>query len=42
MSHSAAMEWIGQQSGRHFDPVIVRAAQDLGEQLQAIACRWRD
>jgi putative two-component system response regulator len=42
MSHEAAMAWIEAQSGRHFDPRLVRALQAVQPQLQDIARTWRD
>ena len=42
MSHEAAMAWIEEQSGSHFDPTLVRAIHAVQSQLGAIAQQWHD
>jgi putative two-component system response regulator len=42
MPHDAAMTWIEQQSGSHFDPTLVQALHAVQTQLQAIAAQWHD
>lgn len=41
-SHEQAMEMIVAQRGRHFDPDIVDALQELAETCRQIALRYRD
>jgi putative two-component system response regulator len=41
-SHAAAMEWIGGQAGKHFDPRLVESLQKRAEQADAIRARLRD
>jgi putative two-component system response regulator len=42
MTHEAAMHWIGDHSGSHFDPRLVQALQALQPQLREIASTWHD
>jgi putative two-component system response regulator len=42
MAHEAALQWIEQQSGSHFDPTLVRGLHAVQAQLQDIATRWHD
>ncbi|MDP2005014.1 MAG: two-component system response regulator [Rubrivivax sp.] len=42
MGHADALAWIEQGAGRHFDPLLVRALQDVQPQLIAIAEQWHD
>jgi putative two-component system response regulator len=41
-SHQRAMEMIQAERGRHFDPDVVDALQDLAETCRDIARRYRD
>ena len=42
MTHAQAMSFIREGSGRHFDPLLVQAAEACEDQLIAIALRWHD
>ena len=42
MSHEAAVAWIEQSSGSHFDPTLVRALLAVQHELADIARRWHD
>jgi response regulator RpfG family c-di-GMP phosphodiesterase len=41
-THAAAIEWIGAQAGKHFDPRLVESFQKRAEQADAIRARLRD
>ncbi len=42
MSHDAALNWIAQHSGSHFDPLLVQALQAVQPRLMVIASTWHD
>jgi len=42
MSHDDAVAWITQNSGSHFDPMLVQALAATQTELMSIAQRWHD
>ena len=42
MGHDAAIAWISEHAGSHFDPRIVEALRDVQPQMIEIASTWRD